>query len=130
MTIAYFRRLNRMNRFSSGNLPSMHRLSGMMRQTRSVIVSATGKKEIFHCNGYMGNFDDYIVDKLKNSDIMVIEANHDVRMLEAGPYPYYLKQRILGNRGHLSNERSGQLIKSLFKQPYQRNFAWTFEPGE
>ena len=44
---------------------------------------------------------------------MVIEANHDIRMLQAGPYPYYLKQRILGNRGHLSNERSGQLIKAL-----------------
>jgi phosphoribosyl 1,2-cyclic phosphodiesterase len=44
---------------------------------------------------------------------MVIEANHDIRMLEAGSYPYYLKRRILGNRGHLSNERSGQLIKVL-----------------
>lgn len=31
----------------------------------------------------MGNFNDYIVDKLDNSDIMVVEANHDVRMLEA-----------------------------------------------
>ncbi len=61
----------------------------------------------------LGNYDDYIVDKLKDSDIMVIEANHDIRMLQAGPYPYYLKQRILGNYGHLSNERSGQLIKTL-----------------
>jgi phosphoribosyl 1,2-cyclic phosphodiesterase len=34
-------------------------------------------------------------------------------MLEAGPYPYYLKRRILGNKGHLSNEVSGQLIKRL-----------------
>ena len=55
----------------------------------------------------MGNYNDYIVDKLDNSDIMVVEANHDVRMLEAGPYPYYLKRRILGNYGHLSNELSG-----------------------
>lgn len=61
----------------------------------------------------MGNYNDYIVDKLSGSDVMVIEANHDIRMLEAGPYPYYLKRRILGDRGHLSNERSGQLIKSL-----------------
>jgi phosphoribosyl 1,2-cyclic phosphodiesterase len=61
----------------------------------------------------MGNFNDYITDKLDNSDIMVVEANHDVKMLEAGTYPYYLKRRILGNYGHLSNERSGQLIKSL-----------------
>ena len=61
----------------------------------------------------LGDYDDYIVDKLKNSDIMVIESNHDVRMLEAGSYPYYLKRRILGSHGHLSNERSGQLIKEL-----------------
>ena len=61
----------------------------------------------------MGNYNDYIVDKLDNSDIMVVEANHDVRMLEAGPYPYYLKRRILGNYGHLSNELSGQLIYKL-----------------
>lgn len=61
----------------------------------------------------MGNFDDYIVDKLKDSDIMVIESNHDIRMLEAGGYPYVLKRRILGDRGHLSNERSGQLIYRL-----------------
>lgn len=61
----------------------------------------------------MGNFDDYIVNKLKDSDVMVIEANHDIRMLEAGSYPYYLKRRILGNQGHLSNERSGQLIRQL-----------------
>ena len=61
----------------------------------------------------MGNYNDYIVDKLDNSDIMVVEANHDVRMLEAGPYPYYLKRRILGNYGHLSNELSGQLIYRL-----------------
>ena len=39
-----------------------------------------------------------------------MEANHDVHMLEVGSYPYPLKQRILGNRGHLSNELSGRLL--------------------
>ena len=43
----------------------------------------------------------------------VIEANHDIRMLEAGPYPYILKKRILGDRGHLSNEASGRLLREL-----------------
>ena len=61
----------------------------------------------------LGNFDAYIINNLKDSDILLIEANHDINMLEVGPYPYYLKQRILGDRGHLSNERSGQLIKQL-----------------
>ncbi len=61
----------------------------------------------------LGKFDDYIVSKLSNSDILFLEANHDIRMLEVGPYPYYLKQRILGDRGHLSNENSGKLICKL-----------------
>ena len=37
-------------------------------------------------------------------DLLVLEANHDVETLRAGPYPYYLKQRVLGPRGHLSND--------------------------
>ncbi len=61
----------------------------------------------------MGDYDDYLVSCLMDSDAMVIESNHDVRMLEAGPYPYQLKQRILGKRGHLSNEAGGRLIKRL-----------------
>ena len=61
----------------------------------------------------LGDFDEHIVDSLSGSDAMLIEANHDVRMLEVGPYPYRLKQRILGKKGHLSNERGGQLVKSL-----------------
>ena len=50
------------------------------------------------------------MEKLKNLDALLLEANHDVRMLQAGAYPYPLKQRILGDRGHLSNELSGQLL--------------------
>lgn len=61
----------------------------------------------------LGDFDEHIVESLSDADAMLIEANHDIRMLEVGPYPYYLKQRILGKRGHLSNERGGQLVKAL-----------------
>ena len=85
----------------------------MLPKPIPVCYSISDGKSKFSIATDMGNFDDYVVNKLKNSDIMVIEANHDIRMLQAGPYPYYLKQRILGNRGHLSNERSGQLIKAL-----------------
>ena len=37
-------------------------------------------------------------------DLVVIESNHDVRMLQNGKYPYFLKRRILSNTGHLSND--------------------------
>ena len=61
----------------------------------------------------LGYFDDYVVDNLTESDIMLVEANHDINMLQVGPYPFYLKKRILGNKGHLSNETSGQLVNSM-----------------
>lgn len=58
----------------------------------------------------MGIYTDYIVEHLKELDVLLLEANHDIRMLQAGPYPYPLKQRILGECGHLSNESAGQLL--------------------
>ncbi len=61
----------------------------------------------------IGCYDDNLSQFLMNSDCMLIEANHDVHMLEVGPYPYELKRRILGEFGHLSNDSSGKLIKSL-----------------
>ena len=61
----------------------------------------------------LGDYDEHVVDALSGADAMLIEANHDIRMLEVGPYPYPLKQRILSKRGHLSNERGGQLVRAL-----------------
>jgi phosphoribosyl 1,2-cyclic phosphodiesterase len=46
-------------------------------------------------------------------DAVLLEANHDIHMLQVGTYPYQLKQRILGERGHLSNEASGQLLGKI-----------------
>jgi phosphoribosyl 1,2-cyclic phosphodiesterase len=50
---------------------------------------------------------------LKESDLLVLEANHDVQMLETGPYPWPLKQRIRGRTGHLSNAASRCLLTDL-----------------
>ena len=58
----------------------------------------------------LGEYSEYTVSHLQNLDVLLLEANHDIRMLEIGPYPYYLKQRILGARGHLSNESAGHLL--------------------
>lgn len=44
-----------------------------------------------------------IKSAVENSDFLIMEANHDVDMLEHGPYPYHLKKRILSDKGHLSN---------------------------
>lgn len=61
----------------------------------------------------LGEADEKLCKSLEGLDILMLEANHDVRMLEAGPYPYSLKQRILGSFGHISNECSGQLLTRL-----------------
>ena len=58
----------------------------------------------------LGTYDDYTVENLKNLDGILLEANHDVHMLEVGPYPYPLKRRVFGEKGHLSNELSGRLL--------------------
>lgn len=61
----------------------------------------------------LGIYNDYTVECLKGLDAILLEANHDVNMLQVGPYPYYLKQRILGDKGHLSNENSGRLLNRV-----------------
>ncbi len=61
----------------------------------------------------LGCFDSHIIESMQNLDAILLEANHDVNMLQVGGYPYQLKMRILGERGHLSNELSGQLLCEL-----------------
>ena len=61
----------------------------------------------------LGKYNEYIIENLQNLDALLLEANHDIRMLQVGRYPYYLKQRIMGDRGHLSNENAGQLLCRL-----------------
>ena len=77
-----------------------------------------GNKKVAVCTD-LGVFNDYTVECLKGMDALLIEANHDVNMLQVGPYPYYLKQRILGDRGHLSNENSGRLLSRIVHDDLQ-----------
>lgn len=51
-----------------------------------------------------GYINEKYFDKLKNHSMYIIESNHDTQMLLNGTYPYYLKRRILGDKGHLSNK--------------------------
>jgi len=67
----------------------------------------------------LGCYDSYITENIKNSNILFIESNHDIEMLKNGNYPAYLKKRILGDKGHLSNEMSGSLISEVFDENLQ-----------
>ena len=61
----------------------------------------------------LGHYNQYTIDHLLDLDAVLLESNHDLRMLETGPYPYYLKRRIMGDFGHLSNENAGRLLNCI-----------------
>ena len=61
----------------------------------------------------LGTYTEELVGQLQGLDGLLLEANHDIHMLETGIYPYPLKRRIMGDRGHLSNESSGRLLGEL-----------------
>ena len=67
----------------------------------------------------LGYYDADIVSHMEDLDALLLEANHDIHMLQVGAYPYPLKQRILGERGHLSNETSGQLLGQILHDGMQ-----------
>ena len=52
-------------------------------------------------------------DILPGVDLALLEANHDVEALRSGPYPYYLKERILSSQGHLCNEDAARFAVTL-----------------
>lgn len=59
-----------------------------------------------------------IVEPFELADMVVLEANHDVNQLLNGPYPRFLKERVRGKRGHLSNAEAGELaVKAAGTKP-------------
>ena len=52
---------------------------------------------------------------MKGSDVLVLESNHDESVLRMGRYPWFLKQRILSDHGHLSNEAAANAVLDLLK---------------
>lgn len=68
-----------------------------------------------------GCINETIMDAIRDADVLVLEANHDVDMLRIGKYPWFLKQRILSDCGHLSNDTAGRtLARLLSEQPKRR----------
>lgn len=61
----------------------------------------------------IGHMTTNIVDNLTNSSFILLESNYDPNILKCSPYPYPLKQRILGPNGHLPNEMAGKTISYL-----------------
>jgi phosphoribosyl 1,2-cyclic phosphodiesterase len=83
------------------------------------VICSEGKK-LFGFATDTGCVTEDIYEALKGAKVCVLESNHDEGMLMCGPYPYYLKRRILSDRGHLSNTDCASLAESLYKDGTQR----------
>jgi phosphoribosyl 1,2-cyclic phosphodiesterase len=60
-----------------------------------------------------GKIGDVILEEIRDADTIVMEANHEEELLLIGRYPYYLKRRILSDKGHLSNRAAAQALCQL-----------------
>jgi phosphoribosyl 1,2-cyclic phosphodiesterase len=61
----------------------------------------------------LGHYDAAIVDALSAAEVVIVEANHCPTMLARGPYPRYLKRRVAGPFGHLSNQQCRELLERV-----------------
>ena len=56
-----------------------------------------------------------LMEEIRDADILVLESNHDESILRMGKYPWFLKQRILGEQGHLSNEAAARALAAVLQ---------------
>ena len=68
----------------------------------------------------LGHVPDPVRRVLRDCDLLVVESNHDVEMLRAGPYPEMVKQRVLGRHGHLDNETAADLASAVASERTRR----------
>ncbi len=71
----------------------------------------------FRGNGYkaavvtdLGYLPQLVQQHLRDTDCMVLESNHDLEMLKVGPYPWFVKQRVMSRTGHLSNHTVSEFL--------------------
>ena len=79
-------------------------------QSTGYALSAGGRKAAVVTD--LGHVTADVEAGIRGAHLLVAEANHDVAWLRSGPYPYFLQDRILGERGHLSNEAGAALACS------------------
>lgn len=78
-----------------------------------------GGRQISVCTD-VGHVTEEIREEIRDADLLVLEANHEREMLLMGRYPYPLKQRILGDEGHLSNISAGECLGQLVEAREKR----------
>lgn len=100
------------NEFSIGDLrmtpiPISHDAANPVCYTLSAVNKKIGIATDIGC------YTENMIEHLQDCHSLLLEANHDINLLQVGNYPYSLKMRILGDKGHLSNDASARLIQKL-----------------
>ncbi len=74
------------------------------------VISCEDKKIVLITD--TGCYTEEMQSQAKDADLLFLESNYDAEMLRTGPYPIYLKKRIAGERGHLSNDQAKEFLTS------------------
>ena len=70
----------------------------------------------------LGYMSDKVKEAIYDSDVLVLESNHDIEMLRMGRYPWNIKRRILSDLGHLSNNAAGEALSDLLNGRLKRTY--------
>lgn len=75
-------------------------------------VVSDGMHSVGYCTD-TGKITTLVEYHLRDCDALVLESNHDPKMLRDGPYPLHLQQRVKSNQGHLANEDAGRFLQKM-----------------
>ena len=87
------------------------KISHDTKEPCAFVVETGGIRTLFATD--IGTVEGLDMRQMKNIDNLYVESNHDDVMLRTGPYPAFLKNRIIGSGGHLNNEESGLFIRQV-----------------
>lgn len=72
------------------------------------VLASNGSRAVVATD--LGAVDDELIACATGADVLILEANYDVRLLAVSPYPWFLKNRIVGGSGHLSNDAAARAV--------------------
>lgn len=82
------------------------------REPSQFVIQANGKRLGILTD--LGSVSEHVYQQYRDCDGLILEANHDPRMLASGPYPPSLKRRVGGQWGHLSNAQALQFLAEIY----------------
>ena len=104
-------------------LPMSHDCEG----TVGYVIETEDEKMVYVTD--TGYIKDEVKEYIRNADYYVFESNHDIEMLMQTTRPVYLKQRIIGDCGHLCNEDCSNILCDVMGGSYKGNRACAYLPG-